>query len=194
LRVFSRVTVHARAAGGVRPEMVRAHSRACVLSPSRGNRRRNSIAADSLPSSLKMARIAAASASVTTNISSPWQGTPQTGKRDEAHEFVEDSATGGEACPEECRRSSVNRHHLGKPLPAKRKQLIRQPDSTIWQGPDRRRSGPRGEQNFSCTSVTCASFERSPTWAPIHTPCLNPPSQSAIASYFCTRAVAAIQA
>jgi hypothetical protein len=61
---------------GIHPAMVLAHARAFVLSLSPGNRRRNSIAADNSPSSLKMARIAAASASVTTNIPEPWQCTP----------------------------------------------------------------------------------------------------------------------
>ncbi len=57
----------------VHPEMVLAHARAFALSMTPRNRRRNSIAADSSPSSSKMARIAAASASVTTNIRGPWQ-------------------------------------------------------------------------------------------------------------------------
>jgi hypothetical protein len=48
--------------------MVRTHSRACALSVMPGNRRRNSIAADSSPRCSKVARIAAASASVTTNM------------------------------------------------------------------------------------------------------------------------------
>jgi hypothetical protein len=48
--------------------MVRAQARALALSVIPGNRRRSSMAADSSPSSLKMARIAAASASVMRNM------------------------------------------------------------------------------------------------------------------------------
>jgi hypothetical protein len=69
--------VAARTGSGIHPAMVLAHARASVLSMSPGNRRRNSITADSSPSSLKMVRIAAASASVTTNIPEPWLGTPR---------------------------------------------------------------------------------------------------------------------
>jgi hypothetical protein len=57
--------------------MVLAHASAFVLSPTPGNRRRNSIAADSSPSLLKIVRIASASASVTTNIPKAWRCTPQ---------------------------------------------------------------------------------------------------------------------
>jgi hypothetical protein len=52
--------------------MVRAHSRACTLSVMPGNRRRSSTAADNSPPQSKAARIAAASASLTTNIAEAW--------------------------------------------------------------------------------------------------------------------------
>jgi hypothetical protein len=71
-----------RAGSGVQPAMVLAHARAFMLSMTPGNRRRNSIAADSSPSSSKMARIAAASASVMTNIPSAWQCMPRLASRD----------------------------------------------------------------------------------------------------------------
>ena len=65
------------AGGGIHPAMLRAHARAFVLSVIPGNRRRNSIAADSSPSLLKVARIAAASASVMTNIPKACRCTPR---------------------------------------------------------------------------------------------------------------------
>jgi hypothetical protein len=52
--------------------MTRAHSRACTLSVMPGNSRRNSIAADNSPYCSNVARIAAASASVTTNMEEAW--------------------------------------------------------------------------------------------------------------------------
>jgi hypothetical protein len=57
---------------GFQPAMVRTCARAFALSVIPGNRRRSSIAADSSPSWLKMARIAAASASVMRNIPKAW--------------------------------------------------------------------------------------------------------------------------
>jgi hypothetical protein len=54
------------------PAIVRTYVRAFALSVIPGNRRRSSIAADSSPSSLKMARMASASASVTRNIPKAW--------------------------------------------------------------------------------------------------------------------------
>jgi hypothetical protein len=48
--------------------MVRAHSRALALSVTPANQRRTSMAADSSPSFSKMARIAAAASSETTNM------------------------------------------------------------------------------------------------------------------------------
>jgi hypothetical protein len=57
---------------GFQPAMVRAHSRACVLSVMPGNSRRSSMAADSSPLCSNAARIATASASVTTNIAGAW--------------------------------------------------------------------------------------------------------------------------
>jgi hypothetical protein len=53
---------------GFHPAIDLTHSRALALSEMPGNRRRNSMAADSSPSCSKAARIAAASASVTRNI------------------------------------------------------------------------------------------------------------------------------
>ena len=67
----SGTTGHGAAGGGVQPAMVRAHSRAFAWSIP-GNRCRNSMMADSSPSSWKAVRIAAASASVTTNIAEAW--------------------------------------------------------------------------------------------------------------------------
>jgi hypothetical protein len=52
--------------------MERAHSRACALSVTPGNSRRSSTAAANSPLSRKTARIAAASASLTTNIAGAW--------------------------------------------------------------------------------------------------------------------------
>ena len=52
--------------------MVRTHSRACAVSVTPGNSRRSSTAADSSPRCSKAARIAAASASETTNILGAW--------------------------------------------------------------------------------------------------------------------------
>jgi hypothetical protein len=60
------------AGGGCQPAMVRAQARACVVSVTAGNNRRNSTAADSSPRCSKAARIAAASASVTMNMPAGW--------------------------------------------------------------------------------------------------------------------------
>ena len=68
MRGRSRVTGRSWGGNGFQPAMLRAHARASVLSVIPGNRRRNSIAADSSPSLSQVARIAAASASVMTNI------------------------------------------------------------------------------------------------------------------------------
>ena len=57
--------------------MVRAHSRACALSVTPGNRRRNSTAAVNSPPWSKAVRMAAASASETTNIPVAWEGRPR---------------------------------------------------------------------------------------------------------------------
>ena len=54
--------------------MVRTHSRACSLSVMAGNRRRSSTAAENSPPWSKAVQIAAASASVTTNITRAWEG------------------------------------------------------------------------------------------------------------------------
>ena len=62
---------------GFQPAMVRAHARACVLSVTPGKRRRNSTAADNSPPRLNAARIAAASASVTTNMPKAWGDAPR---------------------------------------------------------------------------------------------------------------------
>ena len=61
-----------RGGNGCQPAMTRAHSRACTLSVMPGNSRRNSIAADNSPCCSNVARIAAASASVTTNMQGAW--------------------------------------------------------------------------------------------------------------------------
>ena len=61
-----------RGGSGFQPAMTRATSRACRLSVIPGNRRRNSIAADNSPRCSNAVRIAAASASETTNISEAW--------------------------------------------------------------------------------------------------------------------------
>jgi hypothetical protein len=53
---------------GFQPAMVRAHSRAPALSAMPGNSRRSSTAAENSPPRSNAARIAAASASVTTNM------------------------------------------------------------------------------------------------------------------------------
>ena len=59
---------------GLQPAIVRAHSRACALSVMPGNSRRSSTAAANSPRCWKTARIAAASASLTTNIPGAWEG------------------------------------------------------------------------------------------------------------------------
>ena len=66
-----------RGASGFRPAMVRAHSRACALSVTPRNSRRNSTAADSSPPWSTAARIAAASTSETTNIAAVLGHGPQ---------------------------------------------------------------------------------------------------------------------
>jgi hypothetical protein len=65
-----------RLAPHVQPAIVRAHARASALSVTPGKSRRSSTAADSSPRCSKAARIAAASASVTTNMrgASAWRG------------------------------------------------------------------------------------------------------------------------
>ena len=60
--------MHGTAGSSCHPAMLRAHLRAWALSVMPGKRRRTSIAADNSPAWSKMARIAAASASVTMNI------------------------------------------------------------------------------------------------------------------------------
>ena len=60
--------------------MIRAHSRAFALSTTPGKRRHSSMAAESSPSSLKTARMAAASASVTANMARPWASLARLGK------------------------------------------------------------------------------------------------------------------
>jgi hypothetical protein len=72
LGIFAGTQPYHRAWSGIHPAMLRAYARAFVLSVIPGNRRRSPIAADNSPSRLKMARIAAASASVTTNIPRAW--------------------------------------------------------------------------------------------------------------------------
>jgi hypothetical protein len=59
-------------ASGFQPAMVRAHSRAPALSAMPGNNRRSSTEAENSPPRSNAARIAAASASVTTNIVGAW--------------------------------------------------------------------------------------------------------------------------
>jgi hypothetical protein len=61
-----RLTTRGFGGSGCHPAMVRAQARALALSLTPENSRRSSMAADSSPSCSKMARIAAASASVTT--------------------------------------------------------------------------------------------------------------------------------
>jgi hypothetical protein len=68
----SRITEHGGDGRGFHPAMVRTCARAFALSVMPGNRRRSSMAADSSPSWLKMARIASASASVMRNIPKAW--------------------------------------------------------------------------------------------------------------------------
>jgi hypothetical protein len=80
LRGRSRITEHGGAGGGFHPAIVRTDVRAFALSVIPGKRRRISIAAESSPSWLKMARIASASASVTKNILKGWQPARTTGK------------------------------------------------------------------------------------------------------------------
>ena len=60
---------------GFQPAMVPAHSRACALSVTPGNSRRSSTAAENSPRCSNAARIAAASASLTTNIAGAWART-----------------------------------------------------------------------------------------------------------------------
>jgi hypothetical protein len=61
---------------GFQAAMIRAHSRACAVSVTPGNSRRSSTAADNSPSCSKVVRIAAASASETTNMLAGWERTP----------------------------------------------------------------------------------------------------------------------
>ena len=62
-----------RSGSGFQPAMMRAHSLAWTLSTMPGKRRRSSTAADSSPRCSKTARIAAASASDTTNMPGAWE-------------------------------------------------------------------------------------------------------------------------
>ena len=71
-RTGGRLTL--RSGSGFQAAMVLANSRACALSAMPGNRRRSSTAAENSPPWLNAARIAAASASVTTNIVRAWEG------------------------------------------------------------------------------------------------------------------------
>jgi hypothetical protein len=66
------ITGHRGGGNGFHPAIVLTCARALALSVIPGNRVRSSIAADSSPSWLKMARIASASASVTRNIPKAW--------------------------------------------------------------------------------------------------------------------------
>jgi hypothetical protein len=70
-----------RAGNGFQPAIVRAHFRANELSVIAGNRRRTSSAAAKSPHASIAARIAAASASDTVNISRAWPYTVAMGKR-----------------------------------------------------------------------------------------------------------------
>jgi hypothetical protein len=78
-RVLDECSLTARgvAVSGFQAAMVRAHSRACTLSVTPGNSRRNSTAADNSPRCSNAARIAAASASETTNFHRAWERRPQ---------------------------------------------------------------------------------------------------------------------
>jgi hypothetical protein len=80
-----RSRLEGRGGSGFHAAMTRAISRACRLSVIPGNRRRNSIAADNSPCCSYAVRIAAASASETTNISEAWwSGSgPASGSSDE---------------------------------------------------------------------------------------------------------------
>jgi hypothetical protein len=62
------MTLAGAAGSGVHPAIFRAHFRALAMSLMPENRRRSSMAAESSPCSLKMARIAAAASSETTNM------------------------------------------------------------------------------------------------------------------------------
>ncbi len=73
----ARGTEFCGAGSGFQPAMVRAQARACAVSVTPGNSRRNSTAADSSPCCSKAARIAAASASVTTIIPAGWMCPPR---------------------------------------------------------------------------------------------------------------------
>jgi hypothetical protein len=66
---------------GFQPAMILAHSRACTLSVMPGNSRRSSTAAESSPPRSKALRIAAASASLTTNIARAWGTHTAAGKQ-----------------------------------------------------------------------------------------------------------------
>jgi len=76
----SGVTGHGASGTGSQPAVVRAHSRAFARSVIPGNRRCSSTMADSSPASWKAAWIAAASASVTMNITQPWNARGVAGK------------------------------------------------------------------------------------------------------------------
>jgi hypothetical protein len=71
-----------RLGSGSQPAMFRAHSRACALSVMPGNSRRSSTAADISPRCSNTARIAAASASLTTNMAGACGMHTAAGKQD----------------------------------------------------------------------------------------------------------------
>lgn len=71
-----RVSTTGSFGSGCQPAMIRAHSRACWLSPTPGNGRRSSTAAANSPRWWKISRIAAASASVTENMHGAWPCAP----------------------------------------------------------------------------------------------------------------------
>jgi hypothetical protein len=74
------VTLGVGTGSGVHEAMDRAQARAFSLSMMPGNRRRSSMAAENSPCSSKMARIAAASVSLTRNISRRMRGRLAAGK------------------------------------------------------------------------------------------------------------------
>jgi hypothetical protein len=78
LRWCNRLTGRWRGAtgSGFQPTMVRAHFSACAVSVMPGSSLRSSTAADNSPPRSKVVRIAAASASLTTNILGAWGRAP----------------------------------------------------------------------------------------------------------------------
>jgi hypothetical protein len=79
-RSLRRRRVSAGTGSGVHEAMDRAKVRAFSLSMMPGNRRRSSMAVESSPCSLKMARIAAAASLETTNTKGAWAATQAAGK------------------------------------------------------------------------------------------------------------------